>query len=230
MSRKMKDITGMRSGKLVAIEPTKERYHCRVVWLCKCDCGKTRKVCGEHIKLNKTKHCGCSNRSVPNKYEFVDDLCMIELCDRDENIINYTIIDKEDYPLVKKFRWHYSNRGYVVSSTSVYLHTIIMGEKKGFNYIDGNLLNNRKCNLREATREETMRNRGKFKLNRFGDVPSSKYKGVYWAKAGNEWRASIHLNGGPKYLGSFVEEKDAAHAYNKAALKHFKEFARINKI
>ncbi len=34
------DITGMRSGKIVAVEPTEEKRRGVVLWRCHCDCGK----------------------------------------------------------------------------------------------------------------------------------------------------------------------------------------------
>jgi len=53
------DLVGKRFGKLVTIEPTKERQNNHVVWLCKCDCGNTHKVIGAVLKLGISKSCGC---------------------------------------------------------------------------------------------------------------------------------------------------------------------------
>lgn len=56
----MKDITGLRYGKLVAIEPTEKR-DCRGVayWRCKCDCGNEKIVNGNNLRHGVTKSCGC---------------------------------------------------------------------------------------------------------------------------------------------------------------------------
>ena len=56
----MKNMTGLRFGKLVAIEPTEKR-DCRgvVYWLCKCDCGKETIVNGSHLRRGLIKSCGC---------------------------------------------------------------------------------------------------------------------------------------------------------------------------
>jgi hypothetical protein len=79
---------------------------------------------------------------------------------------------------------------------------------------------NRIINLREATQSENMGNK---KIQGGG---SSKYKGVIWEN--NAWRARIMVNYKKISLGSYKEEKEAALAYNKAALEHFGEYAKIN--
>jgi len=44
-------------------------------------------------------------------------------------------------------------------------------------------------------------------------VGSSKYTGVYFHKARGKWMAKIQLNGKYIYLGSYINEEDAAEAY-----------------
>ena len=58
----------------------------------------------------------------------------------------------------------------------------------------------------------------------------SKYKGVCFYKPSNKYRARIMINGVTKYLGYFRNEKDAAIAYNKAAIDFFGEHAFINNL
>ena len=53
------DITGMRSGKLVAIEPTDKRYDGSVIWKCRCDCGKEVEEPASKILRGTVKSCGC---------------------------------------------------------------------------------------------------------------------------------------------------------------------------
>lgn len=55
----MVDITGCRSGKLVASQPTNIRRSGQVMWICLCDCGSTVLVRGVHITGGTTKSCGC---------------------------------------------------------------------------------------------------------------------------------------------------------------------------
>lgn len=63
--RNQKDIAGMRSGMLVAIEPTGERSdHNDFLWRCKCDCGNENYICpASFILTQHAKSCGCKHRS-----------------------------------------------------------------------------------------------------------------------------------------------------------------------
>lgn len=55
----MKDLTGQRFGRLVALEPTDKRSSGRVVWRCACDCGRECEVTGAALVAGNTKSCGC---------------------------------------------------------------------------------------------------------------------------------------------------------------------------
>jgi len=54
-----KDISGMRSGKVVAIEPTAQRRRNTVLWKCRCDCGKEFLTEGYKVSSGVIKSCGC---------------------------------------------------------------------------------------------------------------------------------------------------------------------------
>ena len=58
-SRTTKDITGCRSGRLVAIEPTEEKRNGATLWRCRCDCGKEILLEAYQITGEKVKSCGC---------------------------------------------------------------------------------------------------------------------------------------------------------------------------
>ncbi len=51
------DYTGVRFGRLVALEPTGKDRHRNILWRCVCDCGKETTVSAAGLK--KTKSCGC---------------------------------------------------------------------------------------------------------------------------------------------------------------------------
>lgn len=59
---------------------------------------------------------------------------------------------------------------------------------------------------------------------------TSMFKGVTRRKGMNFYRACIGFYGKVIHLGYFPEEKDAALAYNEAALKYFGSFARLNEV
>ena len=57
---KIKDITNVRFGNLVAIKNTgKVDAHRNLVWLCQCDCGNICEVSGNNLRTGHTKSCGC---------------------------------------------------------------------------------------------------------------------------------------------------------------------------
>ena len=95
-------------------------------------------------------------------------------------------------------------------------------DKKCVDHIDGDKTNNHYENLRPATHAENNRNRSK-RAN-----ATSKYYGVCFHKKSNKWNAQIQIEGIRKNLGFFTDEKEAAAAFNAAALVHYKKFAKLN--
>ena len=79
--------------------------------------------------------------------------------------------------------------------------------------------------LRTATHSENTHNRKKTKSK-----TSSKFKGVYWSKQNQKWKARIYINKKQMWLGSFDNEIDAAKEYNKAALIYIGDFAQLNDV
>ena len=55
----VKDITGRRFGRLVAIERTKEQQYRNYLWQCRCDCGSMVVVGGSNLRSGHTMSCGC---------------------------------------------------------------------------------------------------------------------------------------------------------------------------
>lgn len=65
-----KDLTGQRFGRLVAIEPTKDRKQGKIVWRCQCDCGADTYVSSLHLQQKRVQSCGClfiDSRTGPKK-------------------------------------------------------------------------------------------------------------------------------------------------------------------
>ena len=101
------------------------------------------------------------------------------------------------------------------------MHRVICGTPSGYetDHKDGNGLNNRRANLRTATKSQNMHNRGKSCNNKSG------FKGVY-AHTEDKWRAQITLTGKKKHLGLFESAEEAAAAYAKASLEMHGDFGR----
>lgn len=154
----------------------------------------------------------------------------------------FAIFDDEDFDLVMKFKWSLSRKGYVQARVpsmlknqypvcGIQMQRLLLWGKicKGLlvDHINGNKLDNRKENLRVVTMSQSNMNRGIINFKRRQSV-LSKYKGVWWDR--NKWRAAITFAGKRVYLGRFTDEKEAALAYNQAALLYHGEFACLNKI
>jgi hypothetical protein len=90
-------------------------------------------------------------------------------------------------------------------------------------HINHDGLDNRRSNLRLATREENQRN-ARTRHN----AKSSGYKGVTWAKNVRKWRARITVDGEQKDVGYFSIESEAAKAYDAAAKRIYQKFACLN--
>jgi hypothetical protein len=93
-----------------------------------------------------------------------------------------------------------------------YLHYGVWPGDFQVDHIDGDRLNNRPENLRLVTNRQNHRSYKKPYKN-----PTSKYRGVCWAKEVNKYLARIHHNNKDIHLGLFTCEKEAALAYNIAA-------------
>lgn len=139
------------------------------------------------------------------------------------------IVDADVHHWARHFVWQLSANGYVYSSAArgMTLHRIVMGDLEGMDVDHANRdkLDNRRQNLRVATRSQNMANTNGH-LQRF-----SKYKGVTRVtKAGSAkpWTASLFVNYKRLYLGVFETEEQAAIAYDIAATEHKGQFARLN--
>lgn len=145
------------------------------------------------------------------------------------------LVDDDNFDYLNQFVWKVIKKVKTykdVQSTHfgriVRMSRLVMGITDPNVYVDhknGNTLDNRKENLRIATPKQNSRNIGKRRGNF-----TSIYKGVNWNKKSKRWTARISTDSGRKFLGYYATEKDAALAYNKAALEFHGEFARFNSI
>ena len=179
--------------------------------------------CGKHCA--QIRRCGkILERTVNDLNEFVldGDIYRIKLYNCKSEEVAEAIIDAEDYEKCKDLKWYLTGSGYVISGHAPFLQHLIFGRKTQLDHKDRDKLNNRRNNLRTCTTAENSRNHKISSLNMSG------YKGVHWHKKQRKWRADITSNTKRIYLGLFADVKQAALAYNEAAIKYHKEFARLN--
>lgn len=104
-------------------------------------------------------------------------------------------------------------------NAKVYLHRWLLGEPSGeVDHRNGDSLDNRRTNLRIATRSEQMAN--------CGPRGTSRYRGV--STRGEKWIATAYKHGSRMWGGTFDTEEDAARAYDVMAFELHGEFARLN--
>lgn len=148
------------------------------------------------------------------------------------------IVDEQDADLAQ-FKWyvammndlHYAERyapeadgRKIVSMHRTILERIIsrpLVKGEVCDHIDGNVLNNRRSNLRLATHQQNMRNKKRSRNNTTG------YKGVRWYAPLSKYNARITVNNKCIHLGYFSNAEEAHEAYKQAAVKYFGEFARF---
>lgn len=59
----IKNLTNQRFGKLIALEPTKERLNGQVIWKCLCDCGNITYIRSYNLISGSCQSCGCLSQS-----------------------------------------------------------------------------------------------------------------------------------------------------------------------
>ena len=148
----------------------------------------------------------------------------------------YAIVDPEDYYTHAGYKWHvqegtrtlYAVRQICLGkrkTKAIHMHREILNAPDGIyvDHINRNGLDNRKANLRLATRRQNARNTPKT-----NKTTSSKYKGVSLRTRQGKWSATIFADGRNTHLGHFESQIDAAKAYDKAAKKYYGQFAVLN--
>ena len=53
------NLIGERFGRLTVIKKCDYKINKGAVWLCQCDCGKTKEVSGKSLRSGTCKSCGC---------------------------------------------------------------------------------------------------------------------------------------------------------------------------
>lgn len=136
------------------------------------------------------------------------------------------LVDDEDAErVITAGPWHtrlaprtaYARHNHLVGGrfVTVLMHQFITGWPY-VDHINGDGLDNRRANLRQASHAQNMANTP-LKINN-----QSGFKGV--SRHRERWRAQC----GPQYLGLFSSPESAASAYDAAALAMYGEFARLN--
>lgn len=143
------------------------------------------------------------------------------------------IVDDHDFEWLSSYRWYahcnrgghvYARRATDITGRTYFMHRELTGPDPGedVDHANGNSLDNRRSNLRIATRQQNNWNRRPQRGS------SSPYVGVSWAKDRGLWVAAIERNDRKIWIGSFESAEEAARAYDAKALELRGEFACLN--
>jgi hypothetical protein len=155
----------------------------------------------------------------------------------------FAIVDDEDFEWLNQWNWqarkyhytfyairktHRAIRPKVYQCRTILMHREIMRKHYGLfltkkddtDHQNRKGLDNRLSNLRVASHQENMRNRG------LGCDSTSGHLGVSWRKQRKKWRAYITVSAKQIFLGNFDNKADAIKARKKAEKELFGEFAR----
>lgn len=145
----------------------------------------------------------------------------------------FALIDSADAEEVGRYNWMAlkgSHGWYAVRfverrgrRSCIYMHRQLMRAMPGIevDHRDLDSLDNRRSNMRLATRGQNGSNRSVQRNN------TSGFKGVCWDKAKQKWSSHIKVDGRQRFLGYFATPEEAHAAYAAAATKSFGEFARM---
>lgn len=176
-------------------------------------------LCSKHYSQFK-RHGKALKRTFRDLNEIIvyNNYCEIVLYSgrSEQKEVARTKIDKEDLEKIKYYKCGKDVHGYCVinfNKKQIKLHKFIFGEKSGYeiDHINNDPLDNRKINLRFATRHENSMN--------------TRYKGYYWHKQNKKWCAEVMINYKKKFLGCFSKEEDAKKAAREGRIKYFGKFA-----
>jgi len=141
-----------------------------------------------------------------------------------------TLVDDEDFDELNNNKWCLSTNGYAHRSfdlnrkrTHLYLHRVIAKPSQGMevDHINGDKLDNRKCNLRVCTSSQNKCNRVTRKKTVSG------FKGVRRSGTTSKWKAQINKDGVAYNLGLFDDPAAAFEAYKEKAKELHGEYAKF---
>lgn len=142
----------------------------------------------------------------------------------------FALVDEEDVPRLAKHKWSLAvrrDRKYAesrINGRNTMMHRFVLDAPPDMqvDHKNNDGLDNTRANLRLATHAANKHNTGAHRDS------ASRFKGVWWSRDVNKWRAQISVGRQRFGLGCFDLEEDAARAYDARAREFHGEFAKLN--
>jgi HNH endonuclease len=144
----------------------------------------------------------------------------------------WALVDATDYEALRQYTWSavrqdknlYAVTGAVREVHPQWsMHRLLLGfPAEGVDHINRDSLDNRRCNLRPASKSQNGCNYGLPAHN------TSGFRGVTWDQARGKWSAQVRLNQRTYHIGRFADPVEAAYARDAAALRLHGKFAWLN--
>lgn len=235
IENQLKDLTGMRFGKLVVLKRASNDETGHPRWICDCACGnKDVMVYGQALKSGTQVSCGChrdeylknfGGKRYYNEYN-LSGKYGVGYC---RNTGKQFLFDIDDYEQIKNYCWMEDANGYIVTFVSrkpIFMHRFVMGldEKSTYevDHIRHETNDNRKGYLRVVSHAENHRNNRKFKNNSSGET------GVFFNSKDRCWCSRITYNGEIINLCRSKNKDDAIRARKEAEELYFGEYSYDN--
>lgn len=194
--------------------------------ICGCErtvVGGARGMCARHYddwRKRPENRSGDARPNRVNRIEILDTSAAIILCRRDGSTLR-AVVDASDVLLVRPYHWVSALRGRTTYAYGwsenqahiILMHRLIAGAPNDLevDHINGDGLDNRRHNLRLATKAQNAQNRqGLCSSN------TSGFRGVHFDKRSRKWRAAVRINGRDVKLGRFDDPVEAARAASNA--------------
>lgn len=129
-------------------------------------------------------------------------------------------VDNEDFDMLRNIVWcticTNKNKSYAYNDKLKHMHRFIMNPPDNMvvDHINGDGLDNRRCNLRVCTQQQNSFN--------------SNNKGYYFNKHRGRWVSQITFNGIQINIGAFKTEEEAIRAYKSKSNELFGEYSFDN--
>jgi len=146
----------------------------------------------------------------------------------------YALVDPEDYDAARQYVWHALRTPHTTYAarkvrrpdgtwTTQRLHRFLSPDAPDMiDHANGDGLDNRRCNLRHATRSENGRNARRRSNNTTG------YIGVTWHTGHGKFQAQAQHHGRQHHIGYYTTAEAAARARDAYVRQHYGEFAALN--